>query len=257
MAELLSGRSAVVVGIGPGLGGAIAAALAAAGASVLLVSRTASTLDEMEASIAAAGGTAHSLVADLDSPDDRARLAGAIAEQHGWLDILVHNAARHGRQAAFPEANLIDWRATMDTNLFAPLALTQALLPLLRKSEAPGIVFVSAMASRMVSSAGRAGYAISKAAINQAVRSLAFELGGEGIRVNAVVPGWMDGAIVESWLADPQKAPMVERARQAIPLGRIPTPEEVAGSVLYLASDLSRAVTGACIDANGGHYMGP
>ncbi len=254
---LLEGRTAVVVGVGPGLGAAIARSLAEAGAAVVLASRTRAVLDETERSIRESGGDATSVETDLDNPEDHIRLVEAVAACAGALDIIVHNAARHGVQEPFADADMSDWRLTMNTNVFAPLALTQSLLPQLRKSDAASVVFVGAMASRMVSSIGRAGYAVSKAAINQAVRSLAYELGSEGIRVNAVVPGWMDSARVESWRRDPKLAPMVDRALQSIPLGRIPLPEEVAGSVLYLASSLSKVVTGACIDVNGGHFMAP
>ena len=256
MAQILTGRCALIVGAGPGLGAAIALQLGAEGAALILVARTEAALQDISATLRAAKIEVKTLAADLDNPEDHQRIHDAIATAHGKLDILVFNAARHGEQKPFAESNLADWQQTMNTNLFAALGLTQALLPLLRKGAKPSIVFIGAMAMRMVSSIGRAGYAISKAAIGQAVRSLAYELGGEGIRVNAVVPGWMDSAHVQSWRDDPKLSHHVERALASIPLGHIPLPDEVAGSVVYLASDLSAAVTGTQIDANGGHYMG-
>jgi NAD(P)-dependent dehydrogenase (short-subunit alcohol dehydrogenase family) len=257
MGQMLAGRCAVIVGAGPGLGSAIAMALGQAGASLVLVARTASVLDTIATKLQADGVAVETIVADIDDAADRRQVRDVVEQAHGKLDILVLNAARHGEQKTFAESNLADWQATMNTNLFAGLGLIQQLLPLLRKGTGSNIVFIGAMAMRMVSSAGRAGYAISKAAIGQAVRSLAFELGRENIRVNAVVPGWMDSAHVQSWREDPALSHHVDRALASIPLGRIPMPEDVAGSVLYLASDLAAVVTGASIDANGGHYMGP
>lgn len=246
---------ALVAGIGPGLGVAVAEALAAAGHDLVLAARSALTYEDLAGRLRAAGARVVLAPADFTRAPDRAELAACVRDEFGRLDALVHNAYVIGPHGDFDQADLQAWRAVMEVNLWSPLELLRELLPLLRAADRGSVVLVGAMTSRMVSARGRGGYALSKAALNQAVRTLAFELGPEKIRVNAVLPGWMDNASLAEWRSDPERAPLVEKARAAIPLGEIPTTAEVAGSVVFLASPAAGAVTGHLLDANGGHYM--
>lgn len=246
---------AVVAGVGPGLGSAVAEALAVAGHDLVLSARSAASHEDLAARLRATGARVVLHAADFTCASDRAALASCVREAFGRLDVLVHNAYVIGPHVDFEHADLRAWREVMEVNLWSPLELLRELLPLLRAAERASVVLVGAMTSRMVSSRGRGGYALSKAALNQAVRTLAFELGADGIRVNAVLPGWMDNASLQEWRSDPDRAPFVEAARRAIPLGEIPTTAEVAGSVAFLASSAAGAVTGHLLDANGGQFM--
>ncbi|MEV6654387.1 SDR family oxidoreductase [Streptomyces sp. NPDC051219] len=241
----------LLAGVGPGLGSSIARALARAGAKVTVVARRRESVEQALDAIAGDGGKATGIQADLTSAADRSR----VVEQLTGLDVLVYNAASIGASADIADASIDDWRALAEVNVWSPIALVQQTLPLLRTSERAAVVMVSAMTTRMVSARGRGGYAITKAALNQAVRTLAFELGPEQIRVNAVVPGWMETSQVHQWRDDPARLPYIEKALSEIPLGAIPHPDDVAGSVLFLASRLSASVTGELLDANGGQYM--
>jgi NAD(P)-dependent dehydrogenase (short-subunit alcohol dehydrogenase family) len=172
----------------------------------------------------------------------------------------VNNAFRYDAFQSFAEVDLDVWRKIVDTNLFGSLQMTKAALPYLRHSDHPSVVMVASMVARKPQPL-QGGYTVSKGALLTAVRVLAYELGGEGIRVNAVVPGWMWGPGVELYVkmtsegrGVPQQE-VIDELTSRIALGRVPTDEEVAGSVVYLASDLSSALTGQAIDANGGELF--
>ena len=251
----LAGAVTLVAGVGPGLGAATAGAFAGAGAEVVISARRAESMDPVVTALRGSGLGCTALAGDMTSAASRSEVIAEIGRRFGRLDVLVYNASSTGTNAEVADADLDDWRRLMEVNLWSALALTQQAVPLLRQAGGARIVMVSAMTTRMVSARGRGGYAISKAALNQAVRTLAYELAGDGIRVNAVVPGWMETPTVASWRADPALSRHVERARELIPLGEIPTPAAVAGTIVFLASRLSEAVTGELIDANGGQYM--
>jgi NAD(P)-dependent dehydrogenase (short-subunit alcohol dehydrogenase family) len=248
-----------VAGVGPGLGRDIARGLAAAGCDLVLAARTTALAEEVAAELRPAGVRVVVQAADLDREGDRTALAARVDTEYGRLDAYVHNAYTLGPHQDLADADLDAWRAVMETNLWSPLAVTRALLPLLRAGAGAGagagnVVLISAMTTRMVSARGRGAYAISKAALNQATRTMAYEFGPDGIRVNAVLPGWMDNAVIDEWRADPEKAAVVARAEAAIPLGAIPTCAEVASAVVFLARHPG-AVTGQLLDANGGQCM--
>lgn len=246
---------ALVAGIGPGLGVAVAEALAASGHDLVLASRSAASYADLAGQLRATGAQVLLHAADFTLAADRAALAGQVGDTFGRLDVLVHNAYTLGPHGDFETADLAAWREVMEVNLWSPLELLRELLPLLQAAERASVVLIGAMTSRMISSRGRGGYALSKAAINQAVQTLAFELGRDKIRVNGVLPGWMDNAALQEWRTDPERAPLVAKAEAMIPSGEIPTTADVAGSVAFLASPAAAAVTGHLLDANGGQYM--
>ncbi len=257
---LLTGRVCVVSGVGPGLGRRAAVALSAHGADVVLAARRQATLDEVASEIEDAGGNTLSVATDITDVAQCERLMAAAAEHFGGVDVVVNNAFRYDAFQSFSDVDLDVWRKIVDTNLFGSLQMTKAALPYLRQSDHPSVVMVASMVARKPQPL-QGGYTVSKGALLTAVRVLAYELGGEGIRVNAVVPGWMWGPGVETYVkmtsegrgVPPQE--VVDELTSRISLGRVPTDEEVAGSVVYLASDLSSALTGQAIDANGGELF--
>jgi NAD(P)-dependent dehydrogenase (short-subunit alcohol dehydrogenase family) len=257
---LLAGRVCIVSGVGPGLGRQAARALAEHGADLVLAARRQSSLDEVAAEVEAIGARSVTVPTDITDPDACARLMEAATEAFGGVDVLVNNAFRFDAFKTFEEVDLGIWRKIMDTNLFGTLQMTRAALPFMRARGGGSVVMVASMVARQPQPA-QGGYAISKGALLTATKVLAYELGPSGVRVNAVVPGWMAGPSVDIYVdmtstgrgVEPQI--VVDELNARVPLGRIPSDEDVAGSIVYLASDLSRAMTGQALDTNGGEIF--
>ncbi len=257
---LLSGKVCVVSGVGPGLGRQAARALAAHGADLVLAARRQSTLDDVLAEVAGMGARAITVATNIVDPDACARLMAAAAEEFGGVDVLVNNAFRPDVFQSFEDVDLTVWRKIMDVNVFGSLQMTRAALPFMRRRGGGSVVMVASMVARQPQP-GQGGYAISKGALLTATRVLADELGPSNVRVNAVVPGWMAGPSVDIYI-DMTSAgrgvpaqEVVEELNARVPLGRIPSDEDVAGSIVFLASDLSSAMTGQALDTNGGEIF--
>jgi NAD(P)-dependent dehydrogenase (short-subunit alcohol dehydrogenase family) len=259
-AALLSGKVCVVSGVGPGLGRQAARALAAHGATLVLGARRQSSLDGVLAEVEGLGAPAIAVPTDITDPEQCARLMEAATEAFGGIDVLVNNAFRFDAFQTFEQVDLALWRKIMDTNLFGSLQMTRAALPSMRERGGGSVVMVASMVARQPQPV-QGGYAISKGALLTATRVLAYELGPSHVRVNAVVPGWMAGPSVDMYIdmtSDGRGVPkqdIIDELNARVPLGRIPSDEEVAGSVVYLASDLSSAMTGQAIDTNGGEIF--
>jgi NAD(P)-dependent dehydrogenase (short-subunit alcohol dehydrogenase family) len=257
---LLSGKVCVVSGVGPGLGRQAARALAAHGADLVLAARRQSTLDEVLAEVTGMGARALAVPTDITDPEACARLMAAGSEEFGGIDVLVNNAFRFDAFQSFEEVDLAIWRKIMDTNLFGSLQMTRAALPSMRERGGGSVVMVASMVARQPQPV-QGGYAISKGALLTATRVLAYELGPSNVRVNAVVPGWMAGPSVDIYVDMTSKGRsvpaqvVVDELNARVPLGRIPTDEDVAGAIVYLASDLSCAMTGQALDTNGGEIF--
>ena len=257
---LLDGKVCIVSGVGPGLGRQAALALAAHGADLVLAARRQETLDAVRAEVESAGARAITVPTDITDAEACARLMDAAADAFGGVDVLVNNAFRFDPFQSFEQVDLAIWRKIMDTNLFGSLQMTRAALPHMRARGGGSVVMVASMVARQPQPV-QGGYAISKGALLTATRVLAFELGPSNVRVNAVVPGWMAGPSVDIYIdmtstgrgVEPQV--VVDELNARVPLGRIPSDEDVAGSIVYLASDLSRAMTGQALDTNGGEIF--
>ncbi len=173
--------------------------------------------------------------------------------------MLVNNAFRSAPYDTFEDAKLDDWRQIFEVNVFGSLALTQAVVPLM-KPAGGSVVMINSMSTRIVEPRF-GGYAASKGALMTAAQTLAKELGGYRIRVNSVVPGYIWGPALERWFAAlaGQRGTTAEAIYEEIAgrtaLGHIPTSEEVAAAVVFFASDLSRAITGQALDVNAGHFF--
>ncbi len=257
---LLRNKVCVVSGVGPGLGRRAAVALATHGADVVLAARRQATLDEVAEEVAAVGARVLAVPTDITHDDQCQRVMAEAAEAFGGVDVVVNNAFRYDAFQSFADVDLDVWRKIMETNLFGSLQMTRAALPHLRRRGGGSVVMVASMVARRPQPL-QGGYTTSKGALLTATRVLAYELGAEHIRVNAVVPGWMWGPGVEAYVQMTSQgrgvAPeeVVDELTSRIALGRVPTDEEVAGAVVFLASDLSAAITGQAIDANGGEHF--
>jgi NAD(P)-dependent dehydrogenase (short-subunit alcohol dehydrogenase family) len=257
---LLDGKVCVVSGVGPGLGRQAALALAAHGGDIVLAARRQANLESVLAELQAMGARAIAVPTNIVESDACARLMSAGVEEFGGVDVLVNNAFRPDVFQGFEDVDLTVWRKIMDVNVFGSLQMTRAALPRLRERGGGSVVMVASMVARQPQP-GQGGYAISKGALLTATRVLAYELGPSNVRVNAVVPGWMAGPSVDIYIdmtssgrgVEPQV--VVDELNARVPLGRIPRDEDVAGSIVYLASDLSAAMTGQALDTNGGEIF--
>ena len=258
---LLEDKVAIVSGIGPGMGRSIALALARQGADIVLAARSEERLAAVAEEVKALGRRATCIPTDLTKPDDCKALVDGAVEAHGKLDVLVNNAFHLGTGKLFERDDLEGgWRDTLEVNLYGSLRITQAAIPHMRENGGGSIVMINTMSMRKVNPTFTA-YAASKAALHAATQGMAREVGADQIRVNAVMPGYIMGEAVENlFKRQSQKEGISEaeayaRVAKDIPLGRIPTPDEIAGAVVFFASDLSICITGQSLDVNGGHVM--
>jgi NAD(P)-dependent dehydrogenase (short-subunit alcohol dehydrogenase family) len=261
---LLKDKVVIVSGIGPGLGVKLAVEAAREGArAVVAAARTPEKLDDAQQRIRALGVKAEVLkcVTDITDRAQCERLAAETVQRYGRIDALINSAYFHGEMDFVSSAELERWPAVFETNLYGTLKLTQAVIPHMQRQKSGAIVMINTMATRQIPPLGEAGYAASKAALAQASKWLAKELGPHGIRVNSAYMGWMWGAPVAgyvAWQAQQRQVPEEQIKAQiaaGIPLGRIPTDDECARAALFLASDCASAVTGAALDVNGGAYL--
>lgn len=236
----LDGKTALVTGASRGIGRAIAAELARAGAQVVIGYRSGQV--EAEALAAEIGGRA--VQADVASPEDAARL---VAEA-GDLDILVNNAGltRDGLLARMSDD---DWRTVIDTNLSSVFYTCRAVCRPMMKKRGGAIVNVSSIVG-VHGNWGQTNYAASKAGIIGFTKSLARELGSRGVRANVVAPGYVKTQLTDV-LPEEATAAMLGNT----PLGRLGEPDDVAGAVRFLCSDEASFITGEVLLVDGGLGM--
>ncbi|OUR95002.1 short-chain dehydrogenase [Gammaproteobacteria bacterium 42_54_T18] len=261
---LLENKVVIISGIGSGLGIELALGAAKQGAKLVVSARTESKLDAAEEEIRGLPNGENidviKVPTDICDKDQCERLVARTMERFGRIDCLINSAYNPGVMALADTANMDAWRAVMDVNVFGTMNLIQSVIPQMKLQRSGSIVNVNTMVTRKPM-ATQAGYAASKAALSSVTSHLALELGQYNIRVNSTYMGWMWGAPVEYYFKQRSKCDDVSveslknDVEKNIPLGRIPTSAECANAVFFLASDLASAMTGACLDVNGGEYL--
>ncbi len=245
----LTGKIAIVTGAGRGIGRGIAVALASEGASVVVnYSRSQEAAETVVHQIQNLGGTALAVKGDVSSAPDMEALAKETLERFGRVDILVNNAGIT-RDKLMLRMTEEDWDAVLDTNLKGAFLAVKAVAPALLKQRSGVILNVGSVIGK-VGGAGQVNYAASKSGLIGLTKSLAKELGGRNIRVNAIAPGFIESEMTEV-LKEEQKAAVLKQ----IPLGRLGSVEDVAQVVAFLCSDAAAYIQGEVISIDGGLFM--
>jgi NAD(P)-dependent dehydrogenase (short-subunit alcohol dehydrogenase family) len=246
----LAGRVALVTGASRGLGAAIAAALARAGAAVACAARALEAVKTTAADITAHGGTARAFALDVTRPPEIAHTVRDVEQALGPIDILVNNA---GITLEKKTVDVTDdeWERVLSTNLGAMFRLARAVAPGMLERRRGKIVNVGSMYG-VIGVGCYAAYCASKAGVDGLTRSLATEWARHGIQVNCVAPGYMNTDIPRAALADPRTR---ELLLSKVPVRRIGEPEEIGPLVVYLASPASDFMTGQTLYLDGGQTI--
>ena len=256
--DRLAGRVAIVTGAARGIGRAIGLALAERGATVWACDVNDSELAATGRVMAAAAGAGSKTArVDVTDPGQVTEFVRRVAATDGDAEILVNCAGGVADQTARPveEVSDEDWHRIFGVNVDATFRFTRAVVPGMKRRGRGAIVNISSGAGRSYSRTGIQAYASAKAAVIGLTRQTARELGGFGIRVNSVAPGF----VLSNPATERQWAAMGERGQRAmldsIALGRIGEPHEIASVVAFLVSDEASYVTGQTLSADGGHWM--
>ncbi|MDD4242292.1 MAG: SDR family oxidoreductase [Smithellaceae bacterium] len=247
----LEGKVALITGASRGIGEAIAGTLARSGAHCILASRKIEALKIVEQKIVEAGGRADSIACHMGDIGQIEALIRDIGDHFGKLNILVNNAATNPHYGPLLSAGESMWEKTHEVNLKGPFFLIQKAAPLLETSGGGSIINVASI-NGISPGTDRGIYSITKAGVIMMTKAYARELAPKNIRVNALLPGLTETKFAGALFDDEAG---YREAVKNIPLGRSARPEEMAGAVLYLASDASSFTTGACLICDGGRLI--
>lgn len=254
----LTDKVVLVSGVGLGLGRAIALRSAHAGADVVLVARNEERLASIAEEIRALGRRALPVAADITDDDSCRSVVESAVDELGRLDAVVHNAFSMPPMTDLAETPIDELGASFDVNVFAALRLTRLTAPYLAATSGAVVMINSAVLRHSRRQYGP--YKMAKSALLSVAQSLASELGPDGIRVNSVAPGYIWADMLRAYFAylagqrgvDAQQ--VYDETAETTDLRRLPEPDEIADAVVFLASPMSRAITGQCLDVNCGEF---
>jgi len=245
----LSGRVALVTGASQGIGRACALKLVQSGATVAVVARNQERLNELVGEIAASGGKAAAFPVDVANEEQIQTACKAIIGQFGKIDILVNNAGITRDQLVM-RMKRADWDAVLNTNLTSAYLCIQQVIGSMLKQRWGRIINITSIFGQ-IGQAGQANYAASKAGLIGLTMAIAREVASRNITCNAVAPGFIETAMTSGFSEE-----FKQTALKMIPLGRVGTPQDVAGAVEFLSSDAASYITGHVLNVNGGMLMG-
>jgi len=258
MSGMLDNKVVVISGVGPALGTTLARRCAEAGADLVLAARTAERLTEVADQVKALGRRAVAVSTDITDDEQVANLVTRSLEEYGKVDVLINNAFRVPSMKPLADTTFQHIRDAIELTVLGALRISQGFT--LALAEAKGaVVNVNSMVIRH-SQPKYGAYKMAKAALLAMSHSLSTELGAQGIRVNTVAPGYIWGGTLQSYFAHQagKFGTTVEEIYNAAAAGsdlkRLPTEDEVASAILFLASDLASGITGATLDVNCGEY---
>ena len=241
-------KVAIVTGAAQGIGEAYATALARRGAAVVVADLNAELATTVAEKITADGGTARAVRVDVSDPESTQAMAAFTTEELGGIDLLVNNAAIYG-DMEFNTLTGVDWdyyKRFMAVNLDGALLCTRACVGSMRKRGGGAIVNQSSTAAWLYASF----YGLAKAGVNSLTQQLAHELGGQGIRVNAIAPGPIDTEATRRTAGE-----LVDPIVAALAIKRMGTPDDLVGMCLFLLSDEARWITGQVVNVDGGQVF--
>lgn len=241
----LDGRIALVTGGGAGIGRGISRLFAGAGAAVVVSDLNADTAESVASEIVEEGGKALGIACNVTREADLEAAVGAAVDHFGGLSILVNNAGGGGPKPF--EMPMDDFRWAYELNVFALFRLTQLAAPHMQKAGGGAVLNISSMAGEN-KNRRMASYASSKAAVNHLTRNIAFDLGGMGVRVNAIAPGAIKTDALVKVLNDDIEKAMLKNT----PLGRLGESEDIAYAALFLCAPASQWISGQVLTVSGG-----
>lgn len=251
---LLAGQVCIVTGAGQGLGRSVALEMAAEGAKVMLLERNAETLGAVEGEVAAAGGAARSFKLDVTDYEAYRAVVDAVIREFGRIDVLVNNAAMNPPARTILQDTLEDWRRTIAINLESVYMGSKLVAPHMVERKSGRIIHIASIQG--FASSGEVGaYNAAKGGILALTKSMAVELGPHDILVNAVAPGFMSTPMsIINGVNETETPEFVEWyvEKGKIPLRRTGYPEDVSGTVIFLASRYCRYMTGQLLVVDGG-----
>lgn len=258
MAGLLDGKVVVISGVGPALGTTLARRCAEQGADLVLAARTVERLEDVAKQITDLGRRAVSVGTDITDEAQVNNLIEETLKAYGKVDVLINNAFRVPSMKPFANTSFEHIRETMELTVLGALRLIQGFTPALAESKG-SVVNVNSMVVRH-SDPKQGAYKMAKSALLAMSQSLASELGPDGIRVNSVLPGYIWGGTLQGYFQHQagKYGTTVDEIYKAAAansdLKRLPTEDEVASAILFMASDLSSGITGQSLDVNCGEY---
>ena len=244
----LTGKIALVTGASRGIGESIARLLAAKGAHVIVSSRKLDACQAVADSIIADGGKASAFACHVGEMDQIEAIFTHIKDSFGRIDILVNNAAANPYYGHILDTDVAAFEKTVDVNIRGYFFMSTTAGQMMAE-QGGGVILNTASVNGIVAGDKQGIYSITKAAIISMTKAFAKECGSLNIRVNALLPGLTDTKFASALTSNDD---VLKMALQAIPLGRVASPDEMAGTVLYLVSDASSYTTGACIIVDGG-----
>lgn len=247
----LTGNVVIITGGSRGIGAAAAILFAKAGSDIVITyTKNKRAAAAVVNNVKAIGRTCLAVQADVSKASNAQKVVKETLKKFGRVDVLVNNAGiwTYGAIGAMSEKV---WKETMAVNLDGMFFMTNAVVPFMKKQRSGKIINISSTAGQR-GEAEHSHYAASKGGMISFTKAIATELGPFDINVNSVAPGWVDTDLNDSVFGD---AVYKEQERKKIPIQRIPTAEDIAGPILFLASDLSRHITGEIMNVNGGSVL--
>ena len=258
MGGMLENKVVVISGVGPALGTTLARRCAEEGADVVLAARTVERLEDVAKQVADLGRRAVAIGTDLTDEGQVDNLVKQTLDAYGKVDVLINNAFKVPSMKPFANTSFEHIRETLELTVLGALRMIQGFTPALVEAKG-SVVNVNSMVLRH-SDPKQGAYKMAKAALLAMSQSLASELGPQGIRVNSVLPGYIWGGTLKGYFEHQagKYGTTVEEIYNAAAvnsdLKRLPTEDEVASAILFMASDLSSGITGQTLDVNCGEY---
>ena len=248
----LPGKVALVTGASRGIGESIARTLAAYGAHVIVSSRKLESCETVVAAIREAGGSAEAMACHIGEMAQIEAVFAAIEQQHGRLDILVNNAATNPYFGSIVDTDLASFQKTLDVNIRGYFYSSVHGVKLMAKNGGGSIVNVASV-NGVIPGDKQGIYSITKAAVMSRTTAFAKACASSGVRVNALLPGATDTKFASALVHNPA---VLDKMMPHVPMRRVAHPDEMAGAVLYLASNAASYTTGTCLNVDGGYLLG-